>query len=221
MRLSINHLWFSYPAQPHPTLAGVDLQIERETSCAVTGPSGCGKTTLLALIAAHLTPTRGSIEIDGVRVHSRRQAHLARSGTVSWVLQDAARLPNRSVIDNITLPALLAGTSRSAAEAEALRLMEGLGIAQTAHRPARTLSGGQAQRMAMARALITRPRVLLADEPTANLDVTTAREVGQRLISVAQTHTVVLISTHDPYIAGLCEQQLHLVPPQEDRRGVA
>ncbi|MFT3888833.1 MAG: ATP-binding cassette domain-containing protein [Arachnia sp.] len=221
MRLRVDDLWFSYQGQSHATLAEVNLQIATPTSCAVTGPSGCGKSTLLALIAGHLTPDRGAIEIDGKRIGRRVQAELARSGAVAWVLQDAARLAQRSVLDNVTLPAVLAGVARDSAEEEAIGLLEGFGISETAHRPAATLSGGQAQRMAMARALICHPRVLLADEPTANLDVTTARDVSEKLIAVGQAHTVVLIATHDPYIAGLCERRLDLEPPARTGHGMA
>lgn len=208
----IEDLWFRYPRQSHDVLAGVDLRIDGPTSCAVVGPSGCGKSTLLGLVAGHLIPERGSVSIDDTSVSGKHPSALARSSTVAWILQDAALLPRRTVLDNVTLPAILGGVARDEAEVAALELLDKLGMAGTAHMQARTLSGGQSQRLATARALIRRPRILLADEPTANLDVATAREVGSSLISVAQTHTVVLISTHDPHIARLCEHRLELAP---------
>lgn len=185
-------------------LNGVDLQMERGDALAVTGPSGSGKSTLLYAIGLLEPPTSGTIRIDGETpwsLSSDAQAAF-RNRRVGFIFQDHHLLPQCTVLENVLLPALAeAGLPDRTAQARAL--LDRVGLAQRLdHRPAQ-LSGGERQRVAVCRALINDPLLLLADEPTGNLDRKTADEVGSLLLEIAAEHRALLICvTHSSELAG-------------------
>ncbi|MBK6813153.1 MAG: ABC transporter ATP-binding protein [Sandaracinaceae bacterium] len=182
-------------------LSGVDLVVRPGEVVLVEGPSGSGKTTLLTVSAGLLSPDQGDVLLAGERVvtlsASRRRAHRARA--VGFVFQHPNLLSTLSARDNVLLGALIAGRERAAALAATDALFEELGIPHLAHRRPHALSGGEEQRVAVARALVHGPALVLADEPTASLDSASGRAVGEALAQMAHTKGVgVVIATHDP-----------------------
>ncbi len=192
-------------------LRDVDVEIAAGEFVAVTGPSGCGKSTLLNLLGGLDRPTRGEIELAGRRVdgYSEAQWALARRSEIGFVFQFFNLIANLSVADNVELPGLLAGLSSREARARRQELLESLGIAEHADSAPGRLSGGQQQRVAIARALINRPSVLLADEPTGNLDSASARDVMALLRAAhdERGQTIVLV-THDARVAARADRVL-------------
>ena len=184
-------------------LAGVDLRVAHGEFVAITGPSGCGKSTLLNLLGGLDRPTSGEVRVQGEHLagaNEARRARLRRS-EVGFVFQFFNLIANLTVADNVELPALLAGVPAREARRRAAELLERLGLADTAARVPGDLSGGQQQRVAIARALVNRPSVLLADEPTGNLDTAAAREVMDVLRERhAEGQSIVLV-THDLRLA--------------------
>src|SRR5262245_29405113 len=160
-------------------LRGVDLAIERGEFVAIMGPSGCGKSTLLNLLAGLDRPTAGEVRLDGERIDVMNETQLARlrRRKVGFVFQFFNPVPALSVVENLELPLLLAGQSRRNARTSAAALLSDLGIPDKHRAAPGDLSGGQQQRVALARALANGPEIVLADEPTGNLDSATAREV--------------------------------------------
>jgi ABC-type lipoprotein export system ATPase subunit len=196
-----------YPGADRAVLEDLDLSVPTGTSVALMGPSGSGKSTALAVAGLLLAPTAGEVRIDGRRRTVRDAPELLR-GELAWVLQSVNLLPRRTAVDNVLLPTLAAGGRRGAARARAVELLAAVGIDEP-DQVARTLSGGQAQRVGVARALVSRPTVLVADEPTANLDIATGREVAHALLHAAEG-TTVLLATHDPEIARMTDRVVHL-----------
>ncbi|CAN5365460.1 MAG: ABC transporter ATP-binding protein [Acidimicrobiia bacterium] len=177
---------------------------------AVTGPSGSGKSTLLYLVGLLLTPTAGVIRFGDrdVSMMSDRVRSLIRAGEVGFVFQDAALDANRPVIDNVVEGALYAGLRRSDATARAHRLLDRLGVElRDDHRPGE-VSGGQAQRVGLCRALIKQPAVILADEPTGNLDGVSAAVVIATLREAADGGATVIIASHDPDVVDAVDDVL-------------
>jgi putative ABC transport system ATP-binding protein len=190
-------------------LKDVDLTIADGEFVAVTGPSGCGKSTLLNLLGGLDRPTAGEIELGGRRVDGYSEARwaLARRSEIGFVFQFFNLIANLSVADNVELPGLLAGLSAREARARREDLLESLDIAQYAGQAPGRLSGGQQQRVAIARALINHPRILLADEPTGNLDSASARDV-MALLRAAHDERgqTVLLVTHDARVAARADR---------------
>src|SRR3954454_22515400 len=189
-------------------LRGVDVSVADGEFVAVTGPSGCGKSTLLNLLGGLDRPTAGEIELGGRRVDGFNEARwaLVRRREIGFVFQFFNLIANLSVADNVELPGLLAGLSSREARTRRQELLESLGIAEHADAAPGHLSGGQQQRVAIARALINRPSVLLADEPTGNLDSASAREVVAVLRERhADGQTIVLV-THDMRVASAAQR---------------
>jgi putative ABC transport system ATP-binding protein len=181
----------------------VDVQLGHGEFLAVTGPSGCGKSTLLNLLGGLDRPTAGEIYLHGERVDGAgesRRARLRRT-EVGFVFQFFNLIVNLTVADNVELPALLAGVPAREARRRAAELLERLGLADTAPRVPGALSGGQQQRVAIARALVNRPSVLLADEPTGNLDSAAAREVVTVLRERSGEGQAIVLVTHDLRVA--------------------
>lgn len=187
------------------------LRVEADEVIAIQGPSGAGKSTLLATIAGLIRPGAGQVLIEGMRVDNlsdrARSAHrLERLGVV---FQTDELLPELSLGENITLPLQLTGRRRRAAELlrEAESLVDHLGIADLMDRSPNAVSGGQLQRAAIARSLIHRPSLVLADEPTASLDDASARTAVQLLIRLAkERRTAAVLVTHDSAVASLCDR---------------
>jgi len=164
---------------------------------ALTGPSGSGKSTLLGIIAGWIPPTSGSIAREGI------------SG-IQWVFQSPHGVAGRTALDHVSLPFLARGLSRADADTAAHTLLQDMGIAHLASGAFRHLSGGEGQRLMIARALATNPDLLLLDEPTAALDHRTAQEVVDVVAALAQRDCIVVIATHDPRVQERCTDRLSL-----------
>ena len=189
-------------------LRGVDLEVAPGEFVAVMGPSGCGKSTLLHLLGGLDRPTAGEVYLAGVRVDTLGEAKRAvlRRRQAGIVFQFFNLIGNLSVADNVELPALLAGLSAGEARRRREALLAELGIAEKADAVPAQLSGGQQQRVALARALINRPSVLLADEPTGNLDTQSTRDVLALLRRSHADGQSILLITHDARVASVADR---------------
>jgi putative ABC transport system ATP-binding protein len=183
-------------------LDGVSLDVAERECVAVMGPSGSGKSTLLGLIAGLDRPTAGSITVDGVEITGLSEDDLARlrRDTIGYVFQSFHLIPTLTAVENVAVPLELAG--RPDALARAAALLDAVGLAARAHHYPAQLSGGEQQRVALARAVALRPRLLLADEPTGNLDSETGARIVDLLLALNREHasTLVLV-THDEAVA--------------------
>jgi putative ABC transport system ATP-binding protein len=189
----------------------LDLTIERGRVVAITGPSGSGKSTLLGLIAGLDAPTQGRILLDGVDITALDEDALARlrGGRVGIVFQFFHLLPSLTAFENVLVPMELAGVRRAHERARALLAEVGL-QAREHHYPSQ-LSGGEQQRVAIARALANDPPVLLADEPTGNLDTATGHQIIELLLSIHRERgTTLLLVTHDPDLARVADMSIAL-----------
>jgi putative ABC transport system ATP-binding protein len=191
----------------HPT----SFTIGRGRVVAVTGPSGSGKSTLLGLIAGLDAPSTGTITVDGVNITSQSEEGLARlrGARIGIVFQFFHLLPSLTAFENILVPMEIAGAPDARSRAE--RLLHDVGLDERGHHYPSQLSGGEQQRVAIGRALSNNPPVLLADEPTGNLDSATGRQIIDLLVSVgrAEGRTLVLV-THDPELAALADEVIAL-----------
>ena len=195
-------------------LRGVSLKILPGEIVAITGPSGCGKSTLLHILGALDTPTSGQAYLEGHPLHSLDDDKLTaiRRLKIGFIFQFFHLLPTLTVEDNILLPLLLAGRVTPAARTRARELLNSVQLADRAHHRPHQLSGGQLQRAAVARALIHRPSVILADEPTGNLDSATSSIVIQLLTQLARHEkTTVVLVTHSELIAAAADRRIALV----------
>jgi putative ABC transport system ATP-binding protein len=193
-------------------LRGVDLAIERGEFVAITGPSGCGKSTLLNLLAGLDRPTAGEVRLDGERINRLSEAELARlrRRRIGFVFQFFNLLPTLSAIENVELPLLLVGRRRKDARRTADGLLCGLGVGDKCAAAPAQLSGGQQQRVALARALANTPDIVLADEPTGNLDSAAAREVLGLLRAARDRGQTLLLVTHDARVAAAADRVVSL-----------
>ena len=193
-------------------LRGVDISIERGEFVAVMGPSGCGKSTLLNLLAGLDRPTAGEVRLDGVRIDGLSETDLARlrRRKVGFVFQFFNLVPTLSAVENVELPLLLVGRRRRAARRSANELLTDLGIAEKQGAAPAELSGGQQQRVALARALANRPDVVLADEPTGNLDSASARDVLGLFREARGRGQTLLLVTHDASVASAADRVIRL-----------
>jgi putative ABC transport system ATP-binding protein len=203
---------------------GVDLAVERGESVAILGPSGSGKSTLLALMAGLDRPDEGEVWLDGEPVHALSEDRLAllRRHRVGFVFQSFQLLGNLTARENVLLPLELLDVPGAGARADAL--LAAVGLAERGHHYPSQLSGGEQQRVAVARAFSPRPALLLADEPTGNLDSATGRRLLDTLaeLRAAEGTTLVLV-THDPAVAGRADRRIHLKDGRVEReeRGAA
>ena len=204
---------FSHGREQIHALRGVDLLVQRGEILAVAGRSGSGKTTLLNLLGGLDRPTSGSIEVDGTEISALAERELAqlRRTTVAFVFQSFGLLPVLSAAENVEVPLRLVGTAGRERDARVAELLERVGLADRArHRP-HELSGGEQQRVAICRALANRPQLLLADEPTGQLDSETGRTVMDMLRDVVHAEGVTaVIATHDPLMLGVADRVVEL-----------
>jgi putative ABC transport system ATP-binding protein len=194
---------FSMPAGPVTAVRDVTLQIKSGEHIAVRGPSGCGKSTLLHMLGCVEPQTSGTLLFDGqdVRQLSDARRSLLRLNQIGFVFQRFFLLPMLTAQENVELPMSEAGVPKHARQKRAIELLDYVGLAARAdHRPSQ-LSGGEMQRVAIARALANNPRLLLADEPTGELDEATGAQIASLLDRVNQAGTALVIVTHDPGLA--------------------
>jgi putative ABC transport system ATP-binding protein len=193
-------------------LRGVDLSVERGEFVAIMGPSGCGKSTLLNLLAGLDRPTAGEVWLDGERIDGLSETELARlrRRKVGFVFQFFNLVPTLSAVENVELPLLLVGRGRREARRSANELLSELGIPEKHGAAPSQLSGGQQQRVALARALANSPDVVLADEPTGNLDSAAAREVLGLFRDARGRGQTLLLVTHDASVASVADRVITL-----------
>ena len=194
-----------------PALRGVSLAIEPGDNVAIVGPSGSGKSTLMHLLGALDRPTTGRLVIGGRDVARLSTAEMARlrNGTVGFVFQSFHLLPRTTALDNVALPLVYRGLGASARRRRAAAMLDRVGLGhRVKHRP-NQLSGGEQQRVAIARALVTEPAVLLADEPTGNLDTATGQAVLGLLEALnAESGVALILVTHDRDVAARARRQI-------------
>ena len=192
-------------------LDGIDLTLPERGMVAIVGPSGSGKSSLLHLMGAMDRPTAGEIRIAGQFLNTLPESGLTafRRNTVGFVFQSFNLIPNLSALENVMLPMEFAGVAGDERKRRAANLLEQVNLStRSTHRP-RELSGGEQQRVAIARALANNPRLVLADEPTGNLDSKTGRLIYELLKTIARERTVVVV-THAETLAELADQVLHI-----------
>jgi putative ABC transport system ATP-binding protein len=193
-------------------LRGIDLSIREGEFVAIMGPSGSGKTTLLEILGAISRPSSGSYRFDGTQIQEFHDDLLAdlRAHRMGFVFQTFNLMPRMSALRNAALPLLYAGVRRAERDRRARELLELLGLGhRLEHRPAQ-LSGGERQRVAIARALANRPRLLLADEPTGNLDETTGREILEIFRTLHREGRTIVAVTHNAEVAECAERVLRI-----------
>lgn len=195
-------------------LKGIDLSIDKGEIVSIVGPSGAGKTTLLQIMGTLDKADSGTVEIDGVNVSRLSNNKLAdyRNRHIGFVFQFHQLLPEFTAEENILIPALIAGEKRSVAKARAQELLAFLGLQERAsHKPAE-LSGGEKQRIAVARALINNPAVVFADEPSGALDSRNKRELHQLFFDLREKYgQTFVIVTHDEELAAITDRTIHIV----------
>ena len=198
-------------AAPVFALRGVSAEVQAGERVALLGKSGSGKSTLLNLLGGIDRPTSGGLHVGGRDLDKLTGRELARfrSATVGMIFQSFNLIPSRTALENVELPMIFAGRSPRERRAEARRALEAVGLGERLHHRPAQLSGGEAQRVAVARALVNRPDILLADEPTGNLDSATAREVIDLLTEhVRARGTTLLLVTHDEELARTCTDRV-------------
>ena len=213
--IRLHHVSRSYGdgAQPVLALNDVSLEIAANEFVAITGPSGCGKSTLMHLIGGLDTPTRGEIFVDALPLHTATERDLTnyRRHNLGIVFQFFNLLPTMSVLENVCLPLLLQGRPLAAAGPRAMELIELVGLQERTRHFPHQLSGGELQRTAIARALVHRPGVLLADEPTGNLDSANAAQVLDVLQKISShAMTTMIIVTHSEEVARVTTRRIRM-----------
>jgi lipoprotein-releasing system ATP-binding protein len=214
--LDVHDLSKDYPTRSGPlsVLRGVTLSLYRGEALAVMGPSGSGKSTLLHILGTLDTPTSGTVRIEGADPFALSEPELAafRNRRIGFIFQDHHLLPQCSVLENVLVPTLVSRATKPAdTEQYARQLLDRVGLgARLDHRPAE-ISGGERQRVAVARALVLRPVLLLADEPTGNLDRKNAQGIGELLLELhRQENTILVVVTHSGDLAKLFPRRMEV-----------
>lgn len=204
---------YSMGAEEIRALDRIDLEVERGEHVAIMGPSGSGKTTLMNLLGCLDTSSSGSYRLNGHEVSEMDDDHLAaiRNREVGFVFQSFNLLPRASAITNVALPLVYSGIGRSEREQRACSALAQVGLADRMQHVPAELSGGQRQRVAIARALVNRPSILLADEPTGNLDSRTSEEIMALIDQLNRDGHTVLLVTHEEEIAARAGRAVRLL----------
>ena len=211
MMIEINNITKSFGALQ--VLKGIDLQIGKGEVVSIVGPSGAGKTTLLQIIGTLDKPDTGTVCIDDVNVTSLSQKKLSgfRNTRLGFVFQFHQLLPEFTAIENIMIPAFIAGKSRKEARMRAEELLQFMGLSERASHKPNELSGGEKQRIAVARALMNNPSVILADEPSGSLDTKNKEELHQLFFDLRDKYgQTFVIVTHDESLAAITDRTIHL-----------
>lgn len=209
--LHAEDVWKSYENGAIRVLNGVDLSVAPGQTVALCGPSGCGKSTLLHLLGALDEPTSGRIHIHGELLHRKRSTLKLLRHQLGFVFQLHHLIPGLTLEENCLIPAVAAGTSREAARKRLHQLTERAGIAHRLNQTIQKLSGGERQRTALCRALMNRPGILLADEPTGALDEKTSAQIFSLLLELVQTEQITLVmATHDLGLARQCDRLVEM-----------
>ncbi|MDR0488568.1 MAG: ABC transporter ATP-binding protein [Propionibacteriaceae bacterium] len=196
MQVKLDNIGHSFSGQPF-LFRHLSLTLEPHRVYALVGPSGSGKSTLLSILTGWLDPTEGAVEYEGIN-------------RVGWVFQNPHGVAHRSAIDHVVLPLLARGLFRSDAVHRAKQLLNDFGLSSATYREFCELSGGEAQRLMLARGIAARPHLLLVDEPTAQLDIQTAQTVDACLGALIQRTTIVVIATHATSTREACSDIINL-----------
>ncbi len=191
-------------------LAGIDLNIAKGEFAALMGPSGSGKSTLMNILGCLDRPTIGSYKLDGQEVATLSDDELAvtRNRRIGFVFQNFNLLSRISAADNVALPLVYAGVGRKEREEKAKKILDAVGLGDRAEHQPNELSGGQRQRVAIARALVNDPHIIMADEPTGNLDTKSTKEIMEIFEGLHKEGRTIILVTHEPDIAACASRQL-------------
>lgn len=205
MSLSLVDVAHAYPDRS-PILRDISLTVGSDETIAMMGPSGSGKTTLLSILGGLLAPTRGGVTLDGQPLTRQQPPR-----SITWIFQTINLIGRRTALENVAIGLLAVGERPRDVFGRAREILEALDLGPVADELANRLSGGQAQRVGIARALVARPRFVLADEPTGQLDRSTSEVVVDALFAARPPGTSVITATHDPLVAQRCERRFALV----------
>ena len=211
-KLIVSDLHKEYPTRGEPlkVLRGISLELTAGTNLAIVGPSGSGKSTLLHILGTLDRPTSGTVTLDDNDPFELDDQELAtyRNNNIGFIFQDHHLLPQMSVLENVLIPALADGKPGSDLRERALNLLERVGLSDRLHHRPSELSGGERERVAVARSLILSPSLLVADDPTGNLDRTNARQVAELLLDIQRTDNMMLVVvTHSGEIADMLDSK--------------
>jgi len=213
--IDLTEIWKTYDTGEVAVeaLRGIELVVERGEYVAIMGPSGSGKSTLMHILGCLDSPTKGSYKLDGEEVSNLSAGRLAvvRNKFIGFVFQNFNLLPRASLMRNVELPLLYGGLEREKRRTRAQQMIDQVGLGDRGKSRPNQLSGGQRQRAAIARALVTEPALLLADEPTGNLDQTTGGEVMDIFDALNGCGQTVLVVTHDPHVAAHAHRIVRIV----------
>lgn len=210
--LSCKDLTVSYRKSSSLVLDRLNLEFKKSSLVTLTGPSGSGKSTLLYTLALMLNPSDGGVYYNGIEISALCDAERAkwRANKTGFIFQDAMLDPARSILDNVCEPAVFNGLPRFEAESRAMDLLSQFGVGhRTSHKPGE-VSGGQAQRVGLCRALLNYPEIVFADEPTGNLDSESAETVWDALTQHAKDGATVIVATHNERLANLSDCKVQL-----------
>jgi lipoprotein-releasing system ATP-binding protein len=201
------------PVETLAILNNVQLRMKQGDDLSIVGPSGCGKSTLLYILGTLEQPTSGSVQLDGVNPFSLTNRQLAafRNRSIGFVFQDHHLLPQLTVLENVLLPALALGSPSSTTVQRAEYLIEAVGLGDRRQHTPAELSGGERQRTAVARALLGKPRLLLADEPTGNLDIESSHRIAELLFDLPKREgAMLIIVTHSIQVAQRASRRMRI-----------